>query len=65
MSLDFFKVLVPLLVALKILSELDWIRYLALPLEPIMHLLGLPPDLGIAWATGLMVNFYSALIVFV
>lgn len=64
-SLDFFKVLVPLIITLKILAELDWIRYLALPLEPIMLLTGLPPDLGIAWATGLMVNFYSALIVFV
>ena len=64
-SLDFFKVLVPIIIGMKILTELDWIRYLALPLEPVMHLTGLPADLGIAWATGIMVNFYSALIVFV
>ena len=50
---------------MKILAELDWIRYLALPLEPVMQLTGLPADLGIAWATGIMVNFYSALIVFI
>ena len=64
-SLDFFKVLIPIIIGMKILAELDWIRYLALPLEPVMRLTGLPPDLGIAWATGIMVNFYSALIVFV
>ncbi|MEI3477840.1 MAG: hypothetical protein V8Q84_00560 [Bilophila sp.] len=35
------------------MRELDWIRYLALPLEPVMRLTGLPADLGIAWATGI------------
>ena len=64
-SFDFFKVLIPISIAMKILAELDWIRYLALPLEPVMQLTGLPADLGIAWATGIMVNFYSALIVFI
>ena len=64
-SLDFFKVLIPIIIGMKLLAELGWIKYLALPLEPIMRLTGLPPDLGIAWATGIMVNFYSALIVFV
>ena len=62
-SFDFFKVLIPISIAMKILAELDWIRYLALPLEPVMQLTGLPA--GIAWATGIMVNFYSALIVFI
>ena len=31
-SFDFFKVLIPISIAMKILAELDWIRYLALPL---------------------------------
>ena len=47
-SCDFFKVLIPISIAMKILAELDWIRYLALPLEPVMQLTGLPADLGIA-----------------
>ena len=51
-SFDFFKVLIPISIAMKILAELDWIRYLALPLEPVMQLTGLPADLGIAWASG-------------
>lgn len=62
-SYDIFKVLVPIIIGLKILTVLDLIRYLALPLEPIMRLAGLPTDLGIVWATGIMVNIYSALIV--
>ena len=36
-SFDFFKVLIPISIAMKILAELDWIRYLALPLEPVMQ----------------------------
>ena len=64
-SFDFFKVLIPMSIAMKILAELDWIGDPALPLEPVMQLTGLPADLGIAWATGIMVNFYSALIVFI
>ena len=28
-SFDFFKVLIPISIAMKILAELDWIRYLA------------------------------------
>lgn len=63
-SRDIFKVLVPIIIGLKMLTELGWIRYLALPLEPVMRLAGLPTDLGIVWATGIMVNIYSALIVF-
>ena len=35
-----------------------------MPLEPIMRMVGLPPDLGLAWATGMAVNIYSGLLVF-
>lgn len=63
-SLGLFRVMVPIIIAVKILAELDLIRYLALPLEPVMHLVGLPPDLGLAWATGMAVNIYSGLLVF-
>lgn len=45
-SFDFFKVLIPISIAMKILAELDWIRYLALPLEPVMQLTGLPARSG-------------------
>ncbi len=64
-SWDYFKVLIPLTVCLKIICELGWLPYLAVPLKPVALLTGLPPDLGIAWAAGLFVNLYSALFVLV
>ena len=64
-SWDYFKVLIPLTVCLKIIFELGWLPYLAVPLKPVAALTGLPPDLGIAWAAGLFVNLYSALFVLV
>ena len=64
-SWEYFKVLIPLTVCLKIIFELGWLPYLAIPLKPFAVLTGLPPDLGIAWAAGLLVNLYSALFVLV
>ena len=64
LSLKLYRVVVPLIIVIKILSELDLIKYLAMPLAPLMALMGLPEDLGIVWAVGMIVNPYSSLIVF-
>ncbi|MDD4951764.1 MAG: hypothetical protein PHV85_04375 [Desulfovibrionaceae bacterium] len=63
-SLELFKVMVPVLVAVRLLQSLGLIKYLALPLKPVMELVGLPADMGLVWATGLFNNIYSAIIVF-
>ena len=63
-SYDFFKVMIPLIIVIKILTEFNLLRYFALPFEPLMGLAGLPPDLGIAWVTGIVVNNYSGVLVF-
>ncbi|MDR2727093.1 MAG: hypothetical protein LBC10_03775 [Deltaproteobacteria bacterium] len=60
---ELFPVMIPLIIGVKVLSELDLIKYLAMPLEPLMGLMGLPSDFGIIWATSMMVNLYSGLIV--
>lgn len=62
--LTLVKVMAPIIVAVKVLTELDLVRYLALPLSPVMGLAGLPADLGLAWATGMLVNIYSGLFVY-
>jgi len=63
-SIELFKVMIPVIIGVKILQELDLIKYLALPLEPIMGLLGLPAELGLAWASAMVNSIYTGLIVF-
>ena len=61
--LDLFKIMVPILIAVKILKELGWITYLAKPLAPLMGLVGLPPECGLTFATAMANNLYAALAV--
>lgn len=63
-SLALFKVMIPIIIAVKILKELGAIGYLAAPLEPLMELVGLPGALGLAWATAMLSNIYAGLVVF-
>jgi hypothetical protein len=58
-----FKIMIPILIAVKILKELGWITYLAKPLAPLMGLVGLPPECGLSWATALANNLYAGLAV--
>jgi len=63
-SLDLYKVMIPIIIAVKILTEFELTGYLALPLEPFMHLAGLPAEMGLVWATSIVVNIYSGIIVY-
>lgn len=62
-SRDLYVVMIPVIVAVKVLQELDWVRHVARPLEPLMRLVGLPADLGLSWAAALLNGTYSGLIV--
>ncbi len=62
--LDLYKVMIPIIIIVKILEELDLIRYLALPLAPLMELVGLPAKMGLVWATAMATNLYSSMIVY-
>ncbi len=64
-SLELYKIMVPIIIGVKILQELGLITWLALPLKPVMHLVGLPPEMGLVWATAMINNIYSGMIVFV
>lgn len=63
-SLDLFKIMIPVVIAVKILQELELISWLAAPLSPVMQTVGLPGEMGLVWATALINNIYSGLIVF-
>ncbi len=57
--------MVPIIILVKIINELQLLPYLAAVLEPLMHLMGLPGSMGLVWATAILNNVYSAMIVFV
>lgn len=62
--LTLLKVMVPALIAVKILDMLGGTAWLAWLLSPLMHLVGLPETMGIVWATAMLTNIYTAMIVF-
>jgi len=64
-SLELYKIMIPIIIAVKILQDLGLIAWLALPLAPVMQLVGLPPEMGLVWATALVNNIYGSMIVFV
>lgn len=63
-SLDLFKVMVPVILVVKLLKELGLVHYLAMPLEPVMELMGLPAQTGLVWATSMLTNLYSGIVVY-
>lgn len=62
--LDLFKVMIPIIIAVKILKETGLIQYFAIPLEPLMELVGLPAQTGLVWATALINNLYGGIVVY-
>lgn len=62
-TLELCKVMIPTLILVKILQELGLIEYLAWPLKPIMGLLGLPAEMGLVWATAIINNIYTGMVV--
>lgn len=64
LSVTLFKIMVPIIIAIKILEELGFIVILSNALEPIMELVGLPGAMGLVWATAMMTNLYGGMVVF-
>lgn len=59
------KVMVPAIIAVKILDMFGGTQYLGQLLAPIMQLIGLPEQMGLVWATAILTNIYTAMVVFV
>ncbi len=62
-SYALFRIMIPVLILVKVLKELGLIRYMAVPLEPVMGIVGLPAEMGLVWATAMLNNIYSSMVV--
>lgn len=59
------KVMVPTIIIVKILDTFGATEVLAKVLAPIMQFVGLPEQMGIVWATAMLTNIYTTMVVFV
>lgn len=56
------RVMVPVMLVTRLAVDLGIVRAVAPALEPVMQLLGLPGELGLAWLTGLLVGIWAGAI---
>lgn len=60
----FFKIMVPVSVIIKILQELDLIRYIGEALSFLMYPLNLPGEMGLVWASAMLSNIYGGVLTY-
>ncbi len=63
-SFILFRIMVPVVIAVKILTELGLVKYIAAAFAPLMSLVGLPGEMGLVWATAVITNMYGGIVLF-
>lgn len=64
-SLVLFKVMIPVSIIVKVLQELDVIVYIGKALSPLMYVVGLPGEMGLVWATGMITNMFGGIMAYI
>ncbi len=59
-----FKIMIPALLLVKLLEELGGVEIIAALLGPVMTLVGLPESMALVWATTLLTNIYTGMVIF-
>jgi len=62
-TLTLLKILIPISIIVKILSELGAIEIIGNYLSYAMGFVGLPGEFGLVWATAMLTNIYGAIVV--
>jgi len=62
-TLTLLKILIPVSIIVKILSELGAIEIIGNYLSHAMGIVGLPGEFGLVWATAMLTNIYGAIVV--
>ena len=58
------RILVPIGILVRILRQLGVVEWFGAGLAPFMRVVGLPGEMGLVWATSLVVNIYAGMVVF-
>ncbi len=64
-SISLFRIMIPIIIAVKILQELGAVDALGKILSPVMGIVGLPGSMGLVWATTILSNIYTGIVVFI
>lgn len=59
-----FKIMIPAILVVKVLTELGAAELLGQVFAPLMGWVGLPPEAGLIWATTMLTNIYTGIVIF-